>query len=278
VRVGRAKHWLRLLGVAALTLAVLTPAARAQRAEYMDPEKSELKARELLQQLITALGGQRYLQLKSSLCEGRRAQFGHNGETSGYVQAKTFWSYPDKLRVDYGKKGNVADLFTADEGWTLDRGGVSEEPATSVTDFQESLKRNVDYLLRVRLKEKGLLLRYGGNSVAELREVEWVEVTDTEERTFRIAMDRSTHLVIRVEVKSVDLETRERQEDVTIYSNYQDKDGVQMPMQVSRQRDGRRMGQTFYESCQVNPNLPDDYFTRGALEKRFAEVGGKKKN
>jgi hypothetical protein len=258
-------------------LIFMAPTARAQHAEYMDPDKSAARAKEILQQLITALGGQRYLQMKTSVCEGRRAQFGHNGETSGFVQAKTFWSYPNKLRIDFGKKGNIVDLFVGDEGWTLDRGGVSEEPATSVSDFAAALMRNVDYLLRVRLNEPGLLLRYGGSGIAELREVEWVEVTDTQERTMRIAMDKSSHLLVRAVVTSPDEETRERHEDVTIYSNYQEKDGVQLPMQISRQHDGRRQAQTFYESCDVNPNLPGDYFTKEALEKRFAEVGGKKK-
>jgi outer membrane lipoprotein-sorting protein len=268
------KHCLCLTAL----LALVAPPTRAQHAEYMDPDQSAAKAKQVLQQLIAALGGPAYLQMKSSECDGRYANFGHNGETNGYTQAKNFWNYPDKLRVEYGKKGNIVDLYTGDQGWTLDRGGVSEEPATSVSDFEEGLKRNINYLLRVRLNEPGLLLRYGGTGVDELREVEWVEVTDTEERTFRIAMDRSTHLPVKTIVRMVDNETRERIEDVTIYTNFQAKEGVQMPMQVSRHRDGRRISQAFFDSCQVNPNLPTDFFTKESLEKRFKEVGGKKKD
>jgi hypothetical protein len=264
--------------VLTITLTLAASVVRAQHAEYMDPDASAAKAKQVLQQLIGAMGGPAYLQMRSSQCEGRYANFGHNGETSGYTQAKNFWNYPDKLRIEYGKKGNIVDLYAGDQGWTLDRGGVSEEPATSVSDFQEGLKRNINYLLRVRLNEPGLLLRYGGTGVDELREVEWVEVTDTEERTFRIAMDRSTHLPVKSIVRTVDNETRERKEDVTIYTNFQPKEGVQMPMQVSRHRDGRRISQAFFDSCQVNPDLPADFFTKESLEKRFKEAGGKKKD
>jgi outer membrane lipoprotein-sorting protein len=256
---------------------LLVPGARAQHAEYMDPDESAAKAKQILQQLITAMGGQRYLQLKTSECEGRYAQFGHNGDTSGYMQAKVFWNYPDKFRIEYGKKGNIVDVFAGAQGWTLDRDGASEEPATSVTDFQEGLSRNVNNLLRERINEKGMLLRYGGTAVAELKVVDWVEITDTEDRTFRLAVEQSTHLLVRSEVKTVDNETRERRQDVAIYSNYQLKDGVQMPMQISRERDGRRLNQAFFSSCEANPQLPADFFTKEALEKRFAEVGGKKK-
>jgi hypothetical protein len=271
--VRRAKPFLWLVLLAGLA----APASWAQRAEYMDPDLSAAKAKQVLQQLISALGGQSYLQLRTSQCEGRYANFGHNGETSGYVQTKVFWGYPDKFRIEFGKKGNIVDLYAGEQGWTLDRGGVSEESAASIGDFQESLKRDVNNLLRTRINDKNVLLRYGGSSVAELKEVEWVEVTDTEDRTFRLAIDRSTHLPVKSMVKIRDMETREYIEEVTLYSNFQPREGVQMPMQVSKERDGRRIRQAFYESCQANPDLPADFFTRAALEKRFAEVGGKKK-
>ena len=187
MRVRSAKSWMScVLTVVVGTLLFVTPVVQAQHAEYMDPELSAAKAKQVLQQLIAALGGPAYLAMKSSECEGRYANFGHNGETSGYVQAKNIWSYPDKLRIEYGKKGNIIDLYAGEVGWTLDKGGVSEEPATSMSDFQESLLRSLNYLLRVRLNEPGLLLRYGGAGVDELREVEWAEITDTQERTFRI--------------------------------------------------------------------------------------------
>ena len=275
IRRTKAVWW---LGALVTLLMAPVPSARAQKPEYMDPEQSAAKSKEVLEQLISALGGQRYLQLKTSMCEGRRAQFGHNGEMSGYVQVKIFWSYPDKLRSEYGKKGNIADVFAGEQGWTLDKDGASEESAVAVTDFQESLKRNVNYLLRNRLNEKGLLLRYGGVSVADLKEVEWVEIADAEERTIRLAVDHSTHMLVKSVVKTVDTETGERKEDSALYTNYQLINGVQLPMQITRERDGRRSNQDFFQSCQVNPELPADFFSKAALEKRFAEVGGKKKN
>jgi hypothetical protein len=91
-------------------------------------------------------------------------------------------------------------------------------------------------------------------------------------------MDRTTHLPVKSKVNAVDNETGERREDVTIYTNFQPKEGVQMPMQVTRHRDGRRISQAFFDSCEINPNLPADFFTKASLEQRFKEVGGKKKD
>jgi hypothetical protein len=243
----------------------------------MTPEASEAKGKQILKQLIDALGGPAFLNVKTSECDGRRAQFGHNGDLTGFVEFKTYWAYPDKNRTDYAKKGNIIDLYTADEGWTLDRGGVSEEPAPAVADFQEGIKRNINNVLRTRLKEDRIQIRFGGSSVVDLKQVDWVEITDAEERVFRLAVDRNTHLLVRTVVTIRDETTNQKIDETTVYSNYQEKDGVQLPMQVSRERDGRRVYQAFYESCRINPELPADFFTKQALEKRFKEVGGKKK-
>ena len=270
------RHCVAALLAAGLGLAAL--AARGQNPDTMSPEARTEKAKQILKQLLDALGGPLYLSVKTLSCEGRMAQFGHNGATTGYIAFKEYRSYPDKRRIDYSKKDNVIDVFSGDEGWTLDRGGVSEEPVTSVADFQAALKRDPNILLRTQLKDDKLFISYGGIGVADLKTVDWIEFEDgEEERKIRLAVDRSTHLLVRTVVKTMNEETRERQEDVTVYSNYQFKDGVQLPMQITRERDGRRLSQVFYEGCQLNPELPADWFTRASLEKRYKELGGGKK-
>ena len=81
---------------------------------------------QICQDLINALGGAAYLEIKESDCEGRLARFGHSGELTGYTNFKVYWRYPDKSRTDYSKKGVIINLYNGDRGWTLDRGGVEE--------------------------------------------------------------------------------------------------------------------------------------------------------
>src|SRR5207245_1915878 len=71
-------------------------------------------------------------------------------------------------------------------------------------------------LLRFRLNEEGMNFRYGGSDIVDLKQVEWVEVVDRDRRTFRIALDSSTHLPISVVVTTCNANTRER--DVEIYN------------------------------------------------------------
>jgi len=129
------------------------------------PEERTAKGKQVLDQLITALGGPTYLDIRESNCEGRLAQFGHGGELAGYTNFKVYWSYPDKNRTDFSKKGVIVNIYNGDRGWTLDRGGVSEISSVAVADFQEQAKRDINNLLRVRLKEPGMTIRYGGTDV-----------------------------------------------------------------------------------------------------------------
>jgi outer membrane lipoprotein-sorting protein len=263
--------------VAALLFgALLSSAGVPQNPDTLLPEASAAKAKQILQQLIDALGGPAYLEIKESNCEGRLARFGHNGELTGYTNFKVYWHYPDKNRTDYSKKGVIINLYNGDQGWTLDRGGVTELPAPEVADFQEQAKRDINNLLRLRLKEPGMTFRFGGTDIVDLKTVDWVAIVDSEQRNFRLAVDRSSHLLVR-SVVTIEDETRQDRSVVTnIYTNFQLMEGAQTPLQITSDRDGHRINQVFLTSCKYNPGFPGDFFTKAALEKRFSEVGSKK--
>jgi len=266
--------FVRWVGVVALACVALPPAALAQQnPATMMPEASAAKAKQLLNEMIAAMGGPAYLNAKESMCSGRRSQFGHNNDLTTYVQFTEYWRFPDNYRIDYGKKGNIIDSFMGKEGWTVDHDGVSAQPAETVQEFQERLRKNPNDLLRFRLNEPGTSFRYGGQDIIDLKPVDWVELVDRDQRTYRFAVARENHLLARFTVISRDEQSLELVEEVTSYSNYHALDGVQTPLQTARTRNGRRMFQAFYDSCSYHPNLAPDFFTRGALERRFDEVG-----
>lgn len=280
-----------------LLLAIMAPlVVHAQNPDTIAPEESEARARKVLNQLIQGLGGQSFLGMRERQCDGRRALIGHDGALAGYVQFRESWDYPDKNRTDYFAKsrntmlgyiigvqdldithgGLIITTFNGDKGWTMDKGGVSDAPDDTVAEFQAAVQRLPENLLRVGLKNPDYSFRWGGLDTVDLHEVDWVEISDREDRTYRLAVDRMSHLLVRSVVRIKNLDTGEIREDVSIYTNYQPKNGVQLPMQITRERDGRRISQLFYETCEINPALPGDYFTREALVQRFKETGGKK--
>lgn len=287
----------QLAAIFFIAVFLIVPPAPGQRADTMMPEESAAKAKQILRDLINALGGAGYTEVRESDCQGRRAVFGHNGEMTGYIDLVDYRRYPDKARVEYIAKGRntilkaligldgldfahggiVITLFNGDQGWSFDRSGVSELPGTAISDFQEQMKRNTDNLLRLRLKEPGMDIRYGGRDTVDLKQVDWVEITDSAERNFRLAVEHSTHLLDRSVVTTKNEETQQIDEDVTIYSNYQLRDSAWVPLQISREHNGLRTSQVFYETCRLNPGLPDALFTKDSLKKGGSETVLKKK-
>lgn len=263
--------------VLALLICGFARNAVAQNPDLMTPEASTAKAKEVLGQLITALGGPAYLEAKESSCDGRIAQFGHNGDLVGYIDFKDYWRFPDKNRVDYGKKGNIINLYSGeDEAWTLTKDGVEPLGSAASNEFQGSLDRNINYLLRFRLKEDGMSIRYGGLDLVDMKPVEWVELTDKEDRVYRLAVLKSSHFLARSVVRVKDFDTQQLTEETTLYANWHLMGTVQSALQIEKLRDSRRIFQAFYNACNFNPNLAQNFFTKEALEQRFAETGGKK--
>jgi hypothetical protein len=276
--------------------ALFAPCASAQNPDTMMPEQSIAKGKQILNDLIAALGAAGYTDVRESECSGRRVLFGHSGDVIGDIEFAELRRYPDKVRTEYvGKShhnilsyligvdgldlahgGIIVTLYNANLGWTYDRSGVNELPAASISDFQESVKRNIDNLLRLRLNEPGLSIRFGGNDTVDLKQVDWVEINDSQERRFRLAVDRATHRLVRSIVYTKDEENQQINEDVSIYSKYQLKDSVWTALQVSREHNGRRSVQIFYDNCHYNPGFADNIFDKSTLSKQFSQSLAKK--
>jgi hypothetical protein len=210
-------------------------------------------------------------------CTGRLSQFGHSGDLNGFETFIDYAQPPLKDRTENLPKRNIINVNDGDKGWTLDRGGVSEATITDIATFQEDIKKDIDNILRHRIHESGMIFRYGGLDVVDYQEADWVELVDSENRTFRIAIARNTHLPIRKVVDTRNANTRMRTEEVEYYSNYHPIDGVETPFQITRERNGIKVYQVFFEKCQYNTGVSDALFTKESLEERWAKVGKKDK-
>lgn len=271
----------RLLCVVAASGMILLAAsvpAHAQDGEILLPEQSAAKAKSLIQGMIQALGGNAYLNAKDTTCHGRLGTFGHSGMLSNYEIFVDYVKFPDKDRTEFSKKRNIINISNGNQGWVLDRGGVSEEPASQIADNQSQLQFDLDYILRYRLNEAGMIFRYLGPDIVDLKEADWVEIDDPQGHEIKIAIAKLTHLPLRREVAMRDPVTHARTEDVDYYSNFHSIDGVMLYFGQTHIRNGMKVFQVFYDpdGCKVNSGLQDSFFTKESLEQRWAQVGGKK--
>jgi hypothetical protein len=251
--------------------------AAAQDDQFLMPEQSAAKAKQILQETIAALGGNTYLNVHNSTCTGRIGQFDHAGEVTGFGHFIDYEVPPDKERQENLPKRNIIEVYNGDKGWDLDRGGVSEAPQVDVVDFVEGNKKDIDNILRYRIHEPGMVFRYGGPDIVDLKQVDWVELVDSDNRTIRIAIATATHLPVRKVVDTRDPKTRSKSEEIEYYSNYHPLEGIQTPFQITRERNGIKIFQVFFDTCHYNTDVSDALFTRASLEERWDKVGKKDK-
>ena len=266
--------------------------AKAVQSQEMLPDESAAKGRQVVRQVIAALGGQNYLNVRDTQCDGRVAQFGTAGTLLGFTLFRDLWLLPDKNRVEYISKGEhtilgflmgaddllithggaMITIFSGNEGWSLDKSGVSDQPEDLVKNFSEQVKSGMNNVLRRRMNEPGFDVRYGGTDLIDLKEAEWIEFTDSEHREMRLGIDKFTHLPLRWIVATRNPDTRERTEVITSYTQYMLADGVKSPLSIELSRNDRKVTQTFLTNCKYNADLAPQLFTRADLEQHAAEV------
>jgi len=269
----------RISSVAAFVLVAWFASVRVAAAqdEVLMPEQSAAKAKGIIQQAVDALGGQMYLNVHDITCTGQLSQFGHSGDLNGFAKFIDYEQPPLKDRQENMPKRNLINVFNGDKGWVLDRGGVSEAATSDVARFQEDVKIDIDNILRHRVHESNMIFRYAGPDVVDLKEADWIEIIDNENRTIRIAFARSTHLPIRKTVDIRDPSTQLKSQEVEYYSLYHPIDGVQTAFQITRERNGFKVYQVFFDKCQYNTNVPDSLFTKESLDDRWDKIGKKDK-
>ncbi|HSH17028.1 MAG TPA: hypothetical protein VLD18_13390, partial [Verrucomicrobiae bacterium] len=78
--------WVKLLRWSVVVLILAAVGAPVTRAQVLGPEQSSAKAKQLIQQAIQALGGEKYLNVRDTSCTGRVAFYDNHGQLSGFDQ------------------------------------------------------------------------------------------------------------------------------------------------------------------------------------------------
>lgn len=259
-------------------VALSTPTrALAQDDEILMPDQSAAKAKQILQAGIDALGGQPYLNVHDVTCTGNISQFDHSGAVTGFGKFIDYSMPPDKERQENLPKRNIIEVYNGKQGWVLDRGGVSEAPESDLQDFQQDNLNDIDNILRHRIHEPGMVFRYAGPDIVQLKQVDWVELTDVDNRTIRVAFAQATHLPIQEEVASRDPKTQLAGQETDLFSDYHQIQGIQTAFQLERDRNSMKIFQAFFNNCAYNTGLDNSLFSRESLEQRWAKVGKKER-
>ena len=249
-------------------------------------EDSQARAKRVIDEAIAALGGPAFLNMQDRSESGRVYSF-YREKITGLAVATVYTRYlpvsdPHAFGVverDSFAKSNkddkemYADLFTADGVWDISYRGVRPLPKDRLPRYKESQRRNVFYILRMRLHEPGMIFESRGADVLDNRPVEIVDITDADNDTTTVYFDQTMKVPIRQLFYRRDPTTKDRDEEVTIFSKYRDVGGgVKWPFDIQRMRNGEIIFQIYSESVKINQGLADSLFALPQNAKMLKEV------
>ncbi len=231
------------------------------------------RGKKIVDEALDALGGPRFLAMRNREEEGRVYSF-YRERLQGLSIARIYSHYvmkPDGAppefvgmyeRQSFGKsKEDTAVLFNETGGYQVSYRGASPFEAARLERYRETTMRNVFYILRQRLGEKGLIFEFQSTEVFQNLPVDIVNITDSENRTTTVYFHRSTKLPVRQIFYHRNAVTKEKDEEVTIFAKYRDVGGgVKWPFNIMRERNGEKIFEIFSESVKINLALKNELF------------------
>lgn len=242
-------------------------------AGVVSAQTAQERGKRIVDETLTALGGERFLAMRDRVETGRAYSFYHD-QLRGLSIARIYTRYlsrpeppqPDFLgvreRQSFGKKEQSAVLFTEDgKGWQLTFRGARPVAADLLTRFRNTTQQNFFYILRQRLGEPGLMFDGRGSEVWSNNPVDVVDITDAANRVVTVYIHKSTRLPVRQIFFRRDPQTKERIEEVTVFSKYREVGGVQWPHVIQRERNGEKIFEMYTDSVTIDQGLTDDLFS-----------------
>lgn len=238
-------------------------------ASVLSAQTSSNRGKQLFDQAIVALGGDRFLHMQNRMESGRVYAF-FREQISGLDVAKIYTEYlsenPPKglamrQRQVFGKKQDYSVLFLGDQGWDITFRGARPIADEKWQSYLRTTENDILYILRVRHNEPGLQFDYIGTDVYQSTHVEIVDITDAQDRTVRVYFDHNTVLPVHEAFSWIDPETRYHNDEVTEFDKYRDVGGgIMWPYAIQRERNGYKTYQMFSGKVEVNQSLPAKIF------------------
>ncbi len=260
VRVGRALLAVVLAGLPS-TKAQSVPAA---------PDAGQAQARKLLDGMVQALGGERWLHRGTERLEGKGATFYKSAPNPYQTQ------FEDYLRLaPFGErvvivskmgvfiptsKRDVAEVWTQDNGYELTFRGRKELPKIDIEDFQRRRHHTLDVVVNDWLKRPDTLVTFEGSMMEERRLVDKVSILTADNDAITLALDQETHLPRSRTFQWRNLVYKDFDTDVERYDDWQPEEGIMTPLTITRYHNGDMVSQRFLTKVQYGLPLAADLF------------------
>jgi hypothetical protein len=219
-----------------------------------------VKAKQLIDQMIQALGGDAYLRISDVTQEGRTNGFYHGTPSGGTAPFWRFYKFPDKERVELTKRRDWIVIHNGERGTETTFHGTKPEDDDAHREYLLRDQYSMENVLRKWLNAPGTVLFYDGTGFTDNHQVENVTIANAQNQQETFSIDEFTHLPVRKSYTVRDPKYKDKDTYADIYSEYRPIQGIQTPHVITRMKNDEMTSQRFLTKVSYNQGLKDDLF------------------
>ncbi len=220
----------------------------------------QIKAHQLLETSIQALGGRAWLDLQTIRSKGRTAAFFHGNPPGVLRDTVETTALPDRERIDLASKGQVVLIFTGSQAWEITYKGKRDLPILQREDYLRWRDHSLGVVLRRWLRDPATVLVHEGQSLVERRAAEKIKLISARNDAVTLEIDTESHLPLRLSFQSRDPQFHDKNLDTVEYDNYQRVQDIATPFTITWTHNGETVRQRFFHSVEYNVPLPKNSF------------------
>jgi len=218
------------------------------------------KARQLIDQMIQALGGDAYMHFTDVEQDGRTNGFYHGNPTGGTAPFWRFYKFPDRERVELTKQRDWIVIHNGGRGTETTYQGTKPEDDEANREYNLRDAYSMEKVLRNWLNAPGTALFYEGTGFMDNHQVENVTVANANDQQETFSIDEFNHLPVRKSFTVRDPKYKDKDTYADVYSEYRVVQGIQTAFVVTRMKNDEMISQRFLTKVIYNQNLSDSLF------------------
>lgn len=237
--------------------------------ESSTPEEKAKKAKAVMGKAVQQLGGDSYLNVKTSVAEGKFSLL-KDSRIASYQNFTDIIVYPDKERTDFTEKGSkTVQVNTGETGWIYDEflKKFGDQNEKQIENFKLSMKTHYDYLLREKWLGSADLVYVGRrpstlgkrNDVLKLSFAGGLEI-EYEFDDKGLPM-KTSYIRMNADKQAITEETR--------YSRFITYQGILFPSIVDHFTNGEHTFRVVYEAIEFNKSVPNEIFEKPENPKKL---------
>jgi hypothetical protein len=223
--------------------------ALAQAAED-EGAKNAKQARAVLDQMVQALGGQAWLNIKNVEREGQVAAFFHGRPDAGTTMYFEYHQGPDHDRLEFTKHRDVVQFYVG-------------------RDYMRRRDHSIETVVKTWMNDPKTILVYEGQRLAERHLADQVTLISADNESVTIQTDTQTHLPLRRTFQWRDPLYKDKNTDAEEYDDYHTMEGFPTPFTISRYKNDDEIRQYYVVHVKYNQELPEDFWSVDAAEKKI---------